>query len=89
MRQLKPCGTEAAYRRHARHGENACAECLAAHRVYHRIYQRTVRAGRPVRQLKPCGTRAAYDRHLRRGERACFPCRLANSRRDTRRKTAA
>ncbi|WP_156316592.1 hypothetical protein [Leucobacter japonicus] len=27
---LKPCGTLAAYRRHLRNGESACAECLAA-----------------------------------------------------------
>lgn len=29
-RPLKPCGTLAAYRRHLRHGEAACEECLAA-----------------------------------------------------------
>lgn len=29
-RDLKPCGTSAAYRRHLRKGEEACAECLAA-----------------------------------------------------------
>lgn len=29
-RQLKPCGTEAAYRRHRRNGEIPCAECKAA-----------------------------------------------------------
>lgn len=28
--QLKPCGTAAAYRRHLRNGEEACAECKAA-----------------------------------------------------------
>ncbi len=30
-RELKPCGTEAAYRRHKRHGEYPCGLCLAAH----------------------------------------------------------
>lgn len=30
-RELKPCGTEAAYRRHIRKGERPCEECLAAH----------------------------------------------------------
>lgn len=30
-RQLKPCGTEAAYRRHLRNGEPACDKCRAAH----------------------------------------------------------
>lgn len=29
-RELKPCGTSAAYRRHLRNGEEACAECKAA-----------------------------------------------------------
>lgn len=29
-RELKPCGTSAAYRRHLRKGEEACAECKAA-----------------------------------------------------------
>ena len=27
---LKPCGTSAAYRRHLRNGEEACAECKSA-----------------------------------------------------------
>lgn len=29
-RELKPCGTPAAYRRHLRNGEDACADCRAA-----------------------------------------------------------
>lgn len=29
-RVLKPCGTSAAYRRHLRNGEEACAECKTA-----------------------------------------------------------
>lgn len=29
-RELKPCGTLAAYRRHRRHGEQACDACLTA-----------------------------------------------------------
>ena len=29
-RELKPCGTSAAYRRHLRKGEEACAACKAA-----------------------------------------------------------
>lgn len=28
-RELSPCGTEAAYRRHLRRGEDPCAECLS------------------------------------------------------------
>ena len=30
-RELKPCGTNAAYVRHRRHGEYPCADCLEAH----------------------------------------------------------
>ena len=32
-RELKPCGTTAAYRRHLRNGEEPCGECLAANAV--------------------------------------------------------
>lgn len=31
-RQLKPCGTEAAYKRHKRNGEAPCDACARAHR---------------------------------------------------------
>ncbi len=31
-RDVKPCGTEAAHRRHLRHGEEPCAACKEAHR---------------------------------------------------------
>lgn len=31
-RELKPCGTEAAYQRHLRHREAPCAACRNAHR---------------------------------------------------------
>lgn len=32
-RELRPCGTEAAYQRHRYNGEAPCAECVEAHRV--------------------------------------------------------
>lgn len=32
-REVQPCGTEAAYRRHLRHNEEPCGECMAAHRA--------------------------------------------------------
>lgn len=33
-RELRPCGTEAAYRRHLRRRELACETCLRAHAEY-------------------------------------------------------
>lgn len=33
-RDMKPCGTEAAYRRHRRRGEPACQPCRQAHAAY-------------------------------------------------------
>jgi len=40
MSELRPCGTEAAYRRHRNHGEDACELCLIAHRDYTRNSER-------------------------------------------------
>lgn len=34
VRELRPCGTEAAYRRHHRNRQVACAACLRAHAEY-------------------------------------------------------
>lgn len=31
-RELQPCGTRAAYSRHRKNGEEACAPCMAANR---------------------------------------------------------
>jgi hypothetical protein len=38
-RVSQPCGTDAAYRRHLRAGEPACAACLAAHAKRMRQYR--------------------------------------------------
>ena len=35
-RELKPCGTVAAYQRHLSRGEDACPACAAARRDYNR-----------------------------------------------------
>lgn len=35
-RPRKPCGTDAAYRRHLKSGEEPCRKCRAAHRMYNR-----------------------------------------------------
>lgn len=38
-RTLKPCGTEAAFKRHLRRGEVACRACASAHTAYDREYE--------------------------------------------------
>jgi hypothetical protein len=66
-RPLRPCGTEAAYRRHLARSEPACPDCLAAHARY------TRRTPRP-RPIQPCGTDAAYYRHRALRQTPCLPC---------------
>lgn len=39
-RELKPCGTIAAYRRHQLHGEKPCKDCTEAWRAHQRNYYR-------------------------------------------------
>lgn len=74
IRQLQPCGTQAAWQRHRKHGEKPCEACREAHNQYQRDYH----AGLiPARTLKPCGTLAAYRRHVYKGEKACRKCRAA------------
>lgn len=34
VRELRPCGTPAAYRRHIRRGEDVCKLCRKAHAAY-------------------------------------------------------
>lgn len=72
-RLLESCGTEAAYRRHLRHGEEACGGCVEAHRLT--VAENRARRPRgPRPPLQPCGTAAAYQRHRYAGEPACRPC---------------
>lgn len=70
-RELQPCGTVAAYQRHRVRGEQACAACLEAWRMY-QIRRRGGYKELPPPQ--PCGTVAAYVRHRNRGEDACQAC---------------
>jgi hypothetical protein len=42
-RELRPCGTEAAFRRHHRRRELACRECLVAHAKYEQERAATIR----------------------------------------------
>jgi len=46
-RELKPCGTTAAYQRHLRHREVPCGPCVEARRRRHLDYER--RRGRKPR----------------------------------------
>lgn len=73
VRELQPCGTPAAYRRHVYHGEIACAKCLKA-------WSKAQRDRRPPSTnppLKPHGTIAAYRRHRRAKKKPCKLCRAA------------
>ena len=74
-RELQPCGTRAAYKRHLRRGEEPCRECREAARRADRGRKRN---RTQPRELQPCGTRAAYQRHVRAGEAPCEACREAN-----------
>jgi hypothetical protein len=67
-RQLKPCGTPAAYRRHLRHGQEPCDDCREAEYARNRV---------GPRPLQPCGTAAGAYRHRRAGEPVCEPCHTA------------
>lgn len=79
-RDLKPCGTRAAYQRHMRAGEEPCDPCRDAMRSANRQFEESrPPRKRNRRELKPCGTRAAYNRHRRNGETPCDACRAANS----------
>ena len=77
-REVKPCGTRAAYLRHRKAGEEPCGPCVEAMREANRRFSQS-RTPRPrkVRVLKPCGTAAAYGRHKKAGEEPCGPCRQA------------
>ncbi|MFC8282902.1 WhiB family transcriptional regulator [Streptomyces cyaneofuscatus] len=76
-RQLAPCGTDAAYDRHRRNGEQPCDPCRRAHN------ERNVQVRAETRHRRAasteCGTRGGYQKHRRNGETACAPCRQANA----------
>lgn len=82
MRELKPCGTFAAYQRHRRHGEVPCEECWDAARARTRNYYRDhygvfAKNRKALPPMAEHGTAAAYCQHHRRGEKACQECRAA------------
>lgn len=75
-RELKPCGTHAAYRRHHYNKESACRLCTDAATEYEIARQR--KKGNRPRQVAECGTHSGYIRHLRLKEDTCNPCRQAH-----------
>lgn len=70
---VAPCGTEAAYQRHRRHKEDACAACLAAHAEHRRTHKAS---SIPGTNRKPIahGTAPGYQQHIYRSEKACQAC---------------
>lgn len=66
-RELKPCGTSAAYRRHLRRDETPCEACTAAEA------ERSRPVGAPPRKKAEHGTQSKYSAGCR-----CEPCRDAH-----------
>ena len=69
--ELKPCGTDAAYRRHRRHGEKPCDTCREAHNARKR------KTDRGPRLPAPHGTASKYNTGCR-----CEPCSAAQRARN-------
>lgn len=86
-RQLKPCGTPAAYIRHLRHGERPCFECSEANRRRGEQQRRAV--GKLVKNRPACGTETGWYAHRWRKQIPCEACRLAFNAARTRRRHAA
>lgn len=63
-RQLKPCGTHAAFVRHWSHSEEPCEACKQAERLYQRDRFRSARRVEPEVVASLCLTSA--DAHLSR-----------------------
>jgi ribosomal protein L37AE/L43A len=82
-RQLKPCGTNAAWERHCYHSEPVDDACEQAHRAYNRDRARDIRARQT--DAPPC-TSCGKPRKAHQGARgwcqACY-CRWAKAGRPT------
>jgi hypothetical protein len=73
-RQLRPCGTRAAYVRHQRHGEDPCEKCVEGNRLYMQQF-REQRAELPADQI-PHGTNGYRNYRCR-----CEICTEGNKQR--------
>lgn len=74
------CGTVSGYKRHRRHGQEACHACKEAKREQSRREYAAICAKKPrPRDFLPdvCGTYAGYRRHYRHGVAACPACLTA------------
>jgi hypothetical protein len=79
-RELEPCGTKAAYRRHVRNGQEICPVCAEAK-------DRKFRAPQPTLSLVPevrpdCGTRSGHQWHTEHHETPCPDCTAAHQAAD-------
>ena len=77
-KNLQPCGTRAAYRRHVIAGEKACGPCNEANNAHNRKMWRS-RFVRSPFDTSACGTHKGYVRHTRRRLEPCDPCKAANT----------
>lgn len=77
---LRPCGTNAAYYRHRKNGEEPCEPCKEAQREYMRQYKGVVKPrgprARPIGVRPECGTQYAYKLHVKNRE-ICDVCLAA------------
>lgn len=70
----RPCGTEAAAKRHVRSGEPLCDVCQAGRDARRKTPYRPKRTTTPGQR---CGTKQGYEDHLAHGETTCQPCKDA------------
>lgn len=84
---MKPCGTEAAAKRHVRDREPLCEACVAGRAARNKNLQKKPEHNRGTTH----GTASGNLWHYRHGEKPCTPCREAASkaRREIRARKAA
>lgn len=76
VRELAPCGTKPAYRRHVRSGQEIDAVCAEAKERKFRSAQLVLVT---VAEVRPdCGTRSGYEWHTDRHETPCPACTAAD-----------
>lgn len=76
---LKPCGTDAAYKRHIRRRETACDPCKDAHAAQLAKDRGGNHTGKRRRTTPECGTYSGAVQHRKKGEPVDFACRRAES----------